>query len=489
MQVEGTAQDGEERTAVEEAVEVSSFGEDEAVEEAVVVLSRGGSRAPKVQRSAVPPQKIQTPTEMQTATEQKQKLAPEALAAEATPPPKMQKEAAPPPKMQKPAGMQKPTEHKLEDSNVENIGSEMDKAARVAAAKTEDCWSGAGAAPGVEIWRVHNKRTANDTADFGLERVPENEYRKFYRGDSYVLLYTYKEANSDALLYNVHFWIGSESSQDEYGVAAYKTVELDDLLGGKPVQYRECEGYESELWLSYFKPGGVCAGDIQLLAGGHDSGFRKVKPEEYTPRLLWVRKEGALMLSSEVTLGLASLNSGDCFILDSGTKLFIFRGDSSSPFEKNRVMAVAKALSDERSGKSKVTDGEIDEEFWKLLGASMGAAVPPPIDPSTRPTTSGATQVSKMELFSLDDNTLEFVKVADGPLKAAQIRDDDVMLLNTGGKVFVTVGDKAPVQEKAEAMFKAEAFIRKVGLPARTQICRVIAGQDVRDKDWLSCFA
>jgi hypothetical protein len=341
----------------------------------------------------------------------------------------------------------------------------------------------------VEIWRVHNKRTANDTADFGLERVPKNEYRKFYRGDSYVLLYTYKEANTDALLYNVHFWIGSESSQDEYGVAAYKTVELDDLLGGKPVQYRECEGYESELWLSYFKPGGVCAGDIQLLAGGHDSGFRMVKPEEYTPRLLWVRKEGALMLSSEVTLGLASLNSGDCFILDSGTKLFIFRGDSSSPFEKNRVMAVAKALSDERSGKSKVTDGEMDEEFWKLLGASMGAAVPPPIDPSTRPTTSGATQVSKMELFSLDDNTLEFVKVADGPLKAAQIRDDDVMLLNTGGKVFVTVGDKAPVQEKAEAMFKAEAFIRKVGLPARTQICRVIAGQDVRDKDWLSCFA
>jgi hypothetical protein len=76
----------------------------------------------------------------------------------------------------------------------------------------------AGAAPGLEIWRIHNKRTANDTADFGLERVPPSEYRKFYRGDSYVLLYTYKEADSDALCFNVHFWIGSESSQDEYGV-------------------------------------------------------------------------------------------------------------------------------------------------------------------------------------------------------------------------------------------------------------------------------
>ena len=32
------------------------------------------------------------------------------------------------------------------------------------------------------------------------------------------------------LLHTIHFYIGSESSIDEKGTAAYKTVELDDFL-------------------------------------------------------------------------------------------------------------------------------------------------------------------------------------------------------------------------------------------------------------------
>lgn len=41
--------------------------------------------------------------------------------------------------------------------------------------------------------------------------------------------------------------------QDEYGTAAYKTVELDTFLNDAPIQHREVEGHESELFKSYFK--------------------------------------------------------------------------------------------------------------------------------------------------------------------------------------------------------------------------------------------
>ena len=50
--------------------------------------------------------------------------------------------------------------------------------------------------------------------------------------------------------------MGAETTKDEAGVAAFKTVELDDHLGGSPVQHREVQDHESAQFLTYF-PGGI----------------------------------------------------------------------------------------------------------------------------------------------------------------------------------------------------------------------------------------
>ena len=41
-------------------------------------------------------------------------------------------------------------------------------------------------------------------------------------------IYVYN--NIDSSIHDVHFWIGQYSTQDEYGTAAYKTVELDTFV-------------------------------------------------------------------------------------------------------------------------------------------------------------------------------------------------------------------------------------------------------------------
>ena len=81
---------------------------------------------------------------------------------------------------------------KLEDSNMANYGGEDHRNAAKAAAQTEKEYEGAGQKPGLEIWRVENRRTEDDRPDFGVKRWPKDQYGEFYDGDSYIVLNTYR---------------------------------------------------------------------------------------------------------------------------------------------------------------------------------------------------------------------------------------------------------------------------------------------------------
>ncbi|KAK0487595.1 hypothetical protein IW261DRAFT_1654228, partial [Armillaria novae-zelandiae] len=181
-------------------------------------------------------------------------------------------------------------------------------------------WKNAGAKPGIEVWRIEQ-----------FQIIPREVNGEFYDGDSYIVLHirTYKgNPDSQTLSYDLHFWLGEETSQDEVGTAAYKTVELGDHLHGVPVQYREVQGYESSRFLSYFHF--VC------LHGGIESGFRHIiDPPSLDLRILYhmsFTSEKNLVIR-QVPAHSSSLIQGDVYVLDRGTKVWQFNTKNSVAFK------------------------------------------------------------------------------------------------------------------------------------------------------------
>eukprot|EP00456_Euglypha_rotunda_P090616 TRINITY_DN94_c0_g1_i11.p1 TRINITY_DN94_c0_g1~~TRINITY_DN94_c0_g1_i11.p1 ORF type:complete len:238 (-),score=47.15 TRINITY_DN94_c0_g1_i11:23-736(-) len=212
-------------------------------------------------------------------------------------------------------GLVKQKEYKIADSNIALLGSDVEKKVKLASAQSEKAWEGVGKTPGLNIWRIEK---------FKVVPVDKKCYGHFHTGDSYILLNTYTKKDStgsDKLYWDIHFWLGATTTQDEAGTAAYKTVELDTFLGGAPVQHREIEGHESELFLSYF----ASKGGIRILEGGVETGFNHVKPTEYKARLLHLKGKKFVRII-EVPLSHKSLNSGDVFILDEGLTIYSWIG-------------------------------------------------------------------------------------------------------------------------------------------------------------------
>lgn len=116
-------------------------------------------------------------------------------------------------------------DNKWKLTNIGGIGTDEDKALRKKAAESEAEFDGAGAAVGIEVWRVEKFKPAKQPARAGNLSL--------YSGDCYIVLKTSLKPDSEVLEWQLHYWIGKDSTQDESGSAAYFTVNLDDLLNQK----------------------------------------------------------------------------------------------------------------------------------------------------------------------------------------------------------------------------------------------------------------
>jgi len=361
--------------------------------------------------------------------------------------------------------MLKQKEYNVSDSNIALLGSDLEKKVKLAAAQSEKAWKEAGKKLGLEIWRIEK---------FNVVAWPKEQYGSFYSGDSYIVLWTYKKKpDSPALSWDVHFWLGKHTTQDEAGTAAYKTVELDDFLGGAPVQYREVQGHESDRFMSHFK------NEIKLLEGGIESGFKHVEAEKYNTRLLHLKGKKKVRVT-QVETSYKSLNSGDVFILDAGLDVYQWNGSKAGGQEKMKGAQLSRAISDERKGLPKVNVIEESEKadpahpFWKAL-----AGTGPIKSAEEGGSDEEAEKKTDRKLFRLSDSSgkMTFAEVASGNnIKKNMLDESDAFIFDTGAEVYAWVGKKASAEEKKKALAYAQDYLAHYNRPVWLPISRVLSG-------------
>lgn len=285
--------------------------------------------------------------------------------------------------------------------------------------------------------------------------VPREEYGHFYGGDSYVMLYTYLNNNKEE--YIIYFWQGNKSSQDEKGASALHAVALDDKYGGAPMQVRVVQNKEPpHFYLVMQQFGGMVVHE-----GGHASGFKNVDDEHSYDtdgtRLFQVRGTNewntrAIQVAEEPK----ALNSGDVFILETPSNVFIWYGKGSTGDEREYAKKIVNAVCPKR-GYESVTEGQEPKEFWSGLGWDVAT--------QGRPTYAEfkeevVREYREPRLFQCSNARGYFYVEEVFDFDQHDLIEDDVMILDTYFEVFVWIGKNANAEEKKGALQAALEYVK-----------------------------
>ena len=312
------------------------------------------------------------------------------------------------------------TTNNLTGTNLELFGSEFERKIKEASANCETVWKNLNITqPQLYIWRIEK---------FKLVAVKQDTYGIFYEGDSYVILNVYLDS-TDALRYNIHFWLGDKTTQDEMGTAAYKTVELDTFLHDRAVQYRETQNNESDLFRSYFSQG------ITYKAGGIESGFTKARPVNYAnyiPLLYKIHNNSVI----QMPLNLYNVTDNDVFILDTGLIVYIHEGELSS--HKERYLAQYTAMNIKNNRKQcAVSNTKSDNTYNLFIGYIKNNINNSPI-------------VKKLMKINEINNNVTVTEI-DDPITHQSFDTNDAFVFNACHTTYIWIGCKSNYNELLNA--------------------------------------
>ncbi|GAB2285735.1 actin filament capping [Dionaea muscipula] len=303
------------------------------------------------------------------------------------------------------------------------------------ASVTDSPFLEAGTKIGLEIWCIEDLR---------LVHVPKPSQGKFFAGSAYVILNTILLKDGTAR-HDIHYWLGNDATEVDSAMASEKALELDMVLGSCSVQYKECQGQETEKFLSYFKPciiplkgvffsapGQPNAGDykVSLLAckGDHVVSVKEVP---------FLERAKALEVVQYIK---EEKHSGDCDVV---------------------------AIED---GKF-VGDSDVGE-FWSLFGGYA------PIPRDTPSLFQQPPTVPSMQLFLISSQGKLENQYANGLLNREMLVSDRCYMLDCGVDVYVWMGRFTSITERKAFVSATEDFLISQGRSAGSYLTLLTEGSE-----------
>ncbi|KAF8561182.1 hypothetical protein P879_04809 [Paragonimus westermani] len=324
-----------------------------------------------------------------------------------------------------------------------------------------------GTVEGVEMWELD---------EFYPKRVEDDCIQgRLFDGDCYIVLQT-KMTPNHTLDWFIFYWIGSQSSRDKQTCAAIHAVNLRNFLGAEGRTFREEQNDESEEFLALF------GGSLIVLEGARgETGFFHVEELVVVPKLYRLFGLEKRLQIVSMPLSVFSLDPKFCYLIDAQSHLYLWLGSQSRLMVRTKGRLLAEKINvRERRNEAVIhlePQGRESNTFWALIG---GLWTPPPLPnpvlesekekgekppapivaverpppPEVRPPENVPRDFIAAD-WKLPQPILYDVRMGKGYLELPQVELEQgvltkqlldpkhVYLLDSGGELFVWMGEKS----------------------------------------------
>lgn len=257
-------------------------------------------------------------------------------------------------------------------------------------------------------------------------------------------------------------------------MAARLATTMFNSLKGRPVQGRIYQGKEPPQFVAIFQP-------MVVLKGGLSSGYKNciadkgLNDETYSSDgVALIQISGTSVHNNkavQVDAVATSLNTYECFLLQSGSSLFTWHGNQSTVEQHNIAAKIAEFLKPGANVKF-AKEGTENSTFWFALGGKQSY--------TSKKLAQEIVRDPHLFAFSFPKGKFEIEEVYN--FSQDDLLTEDILILDTHAEVFVWVGQSVDSKEKQNVFEIGQKYVELAasldGLSPCVPLYRVTEGNE-----------